>query len=83
MIEILPRPAWQQTAACAGVDPRLFFPATPGQPVNREAKRVCSICPVRQECLDYALDNDERGIWAGTSERERRALRYRRVRAVA
>ncbi|MDU5308733.1 MAG: WhiB family transcriptional regulator, partial [Varibaculum cambriense] len=43
---------------------------------TREAKAVCELCEVRDECLSYALENDERfGIWGGLSERERRRLR--------
>ena len=43
---------------------------------TRDAKRVCSGCSVRAECLEFALANDERfGIWGGLSERERRRLR--------
>ncbi|HJR18350.1 MAG TPA: WhiB family transcriptional regulator, partial [Actinomycetota bacterium] len=41
-----------------------------------EAKRICAQCAVRDECLDYALANDERfGIWGGLSERERRRVK--------
>ena len=43
---------------------------------TREAKRVCMSCEVRAECLEYALEHDERfGIWGGLSERERRRLK--------
>ena len=42
----------------------------------REAKRICADCPVRIECLNYALRRDERyGVWGGMSERERRRLK--------
>lgn len=38
-----------------------------------EAKAICSSCPVRQECLDYALSIKEpHGIWGGLSEVERK-----------
>ena len=41
-----------------------------------DAKKTCLGCPVRHECLQYALDHDERfGIWGGLSERERRRLK--------
>lgn len=69
--------AWQVDALCAQTDPEAFFPEKGGS--TREAKRVCAACLVRQECLDYAMDNDERfGIWGGLSERERRRLRRER-----
>jgi predicted Fe-S protein YdhL (DUF1289 family) len=68
---------WRERAVCAQTDPDAFFPEK-GQS-TREAKRVCAGCEVRSECLQYALDNDERfGVWGGLSERERRA--WRRVR---
>jgi WhiB family redox-sensing transcriptional regulator len=65
---------WQERALCAQTDPEAFFPEKGGS--TREAKRICSGCEVRAECLDYALSHDERfGIWGGLSERERRRLR--------
>lgn len=69
---------WQERALCAQTDPEAFFPEKGGS--TREAKRVCTGCEVRSECLDYALDNDERfGIWGGLSERERRRLKKEAV----
>ena len=65
---------WQERALCAQTDPEAFFPEKGGS--TRDAKRVCSGCTVRAECLEFALANDERfGIWGGLSERERRRLR--------
>ena len=69
--------AWRLNALCAETDPEAFFPEKGGS--TREAKRVCSGCEVRAECLEFALANDERfGIWGGLSERERRRLRLMR-----
>jgi len=69
---------WQERALCAQTDPEAFFPEKGGS--TREAKRICSGCEVRAECLEYALANDERfGIWGGMSERERRKQRRRAV----
>ncbi|WP_436694781.1 MULTISPECIES: WhiB family transcriptional regulator [unclassified Geodermatophilus] len=69
--------AWRLDALCAETDPEAFFPEKGGS--TREAKRVCSGCEVRAECLESALANDERfGIWGGLSERERRRLRLQR-----
>ncbi len=70
-IEELP---WAADAKCLQADPETFFPEKGGS--TREAKRICMQCDVRDECLDYALENDERfGIWGGLSERERRKLK--------
>jgi WhiB family redox-sensing transcriptional regulator len=67
------RPAWHQYGACRGADPNMFFPER-GESV-KEAKAVCARCPVRAECLEYALENHEVvGIWGGLSARERRQL---------
>jgi WhiB family redox-sensing transcriptional regulator len=65
---------WQERALCAQTDPEAFFPEKGGS--TREAKRVCQSCDVRGDCLEYALEHDERfGIWGGLSERERRRLK--------
>jgi len=65
---------WQDRALCAETDPEAFFPEKGGS--TREAKRICSGCEVRAQCLEYALAHDERfGIWGGLSERERRRLK--------
>ena len=68
--------AWQSDSLCAQTDPEAFFPEKGGS--TREAKKICASCEVRNQCLEYALENDERfGIWGGLSERERRKLRKR------
>ena len=72
---------WRLDALCAETDPESFFPEKGGS--TREAKRVCTGCEVRAECLEFALANDERfGIWGGLSERERRRLRLQRREAI-
>jgi WhiB family redox-sensing transcriptional regulator len=73
---------WIALGNCRDVDTALFFPPRGG---NFEApKAVCAGCVVRAECLTHALDHPEHhGIWGGTSERERRALRRARRRARA
>jgi len=65
---------WQVGALCLQVDPEIFFPERGGS--SKAARAVCRDCPVKAECLRYALANREQfGIWGGTSERERRRLR--------
>ena len=73
--------SWRQRAACRGVDPDIFYPASDEE--SDEAKGICGICPVREACLEYALANRERdGVWGGATERERRRLiRQRRKSA--
>ena len=70
--------SWLEQALCAVTDPEAFFPEMGGS--TREAKKICTGCEVKAQCLEYALANDERfGIWGGLSERERRRLRRRAV----
>jgi len=76
---------WRNDALCRGVETDLFFPAGElgEEPVRQAeaAKEVCSRCPVREDCLDYALATDQPfGVWGGTTEGERRAIRRRRRR---
>ena len=69
---------WQDRALCAQTDPEAFFPEKGGS--TREAKKICTGCEVKAECLEYALANDERfGIWGGLSERERRRIKREAV----
>ena len=69
---------WQDRALCAQTDPEAFFPEKGGS--TREAKKICTGCEVKSECLEYALANDERfGIWGGLSERERRRIKREAV----
>lgn len=64
---------WRANALCSQTDPEAFFPEKGG--ATAPAKAVCASCAVAAECLDWALENNERfGIWGGLSERERRRL---------
>lgn len=67
-------PAWQRDAVCAGEDIEKFFPEGKGSS-TAVGKELCSWCPVRRECLQWALDHDERGVWGGTSYRQRERMR--------
>ncbi|WP_432040324.1 WhiB family transcriptional regulator [Streptomyces cucumeris] len=74
--------AWWQNAACTHEDPELFFPVGIAGPAAQQqearAKQVCEGCPVAQACLEYALEAGmTHGVWGGTGEEERRALRRR------
>jgi WhiB family redox-sensing transcriptional regulator len=70
----LKRPSWHAEAACRGVSVDIFFPDSHEDP--RNAIAVCTSCPVRTECLNYALDDPSlKGVWGATSARERSRLR--------
>jgi WhiB family redox-sensing transcriptional regulator len=82
---------WQWKAACRGQQTLFYAPLDPETKTERAAreraaKALCAICPVRVECLDYALRTREPyGVWGGLNEIERRALlrqRERTLRAV-
>jgi WhiB family redox-sensing transcriptional regulator len=74
---------WTTRGACRDAGPDLFFPIGSLGPAQRQiaqAKAVCTACPVRTACLRYALDSGQRaGIWAGTTEDERREIRSART----
>jgi len=64
---------WMARGNCAEQSPSLFFPSD-GVGVE-VAKKVCADCPVKELCLEYALENRiDHGVWGGTSERERRRI---------
>lgn len=65
---------WQEQGLCAQVDNDAFFVEKGGS--TRDAVRICIGCDVREKCLQYALDQDERfGVWGGLTERQRRKLK--------
>ena len=58
----------------------MFFPGR-GESAG-PARQICAGCPVREPCLDYAISHGiVHGIWGGLAERDRRALRSRRMGA--
>jgi len=74
---------WMADARCRDLPPAVFFPSD-GAGVE-VARRYCAECPVRTQCLEYALGNHiDHGVWGGTSERERRRIaRSRRAQGTA
>ncbi|GAA2654464.1 MULTISPECIES: WhiB family transcriptional regulator [Streptomyces] len=78
---------WRHEAACRWEDPDLFFPVGTGGPALlqiEEAKAVCHRCPVRENCLQWALDGgQDLGVCGGMSEDERRTVKRRAARARA
>jgi hypothetical protein len=85
---ILPRviaqAEWLDDAACKDVDDANIFFAE-GSSTNREALgsprllrayEMCAGCSVRRPCLNAAIEMNSVGVWAGTSETERRAVAH-------
>lgn len=78
---------WRLDAACFTADSSLTSTMYPthaeGDDVDR-AKAVCAGCPVRDECLEFAMaTNQDHGVWGGLSEQDRRRLRRSRRRRAA
>lgn len=68
---------WMEKGLCRLEPPETFFPSD-GVGVEI-AKRICEQCPVKAECLEYALENRiDHGVWGGTSERQRRRILKKR-----
>jgi WhiB family redox-sensing transcriptional regulator len=73
------RRRWSVHALCATSDPEIFFP--PSESPAAEARQICAQCPVRRQCLAYAVTAGEPyGIWGGLGPDERRSLRRRLLR---
>ncbi|MGH9063395.1 MAG: WhiB family transcriptional regulator [Acidimicrobiales bacterium] len=77
---------WQGRAACRGPHASIFFPPSHFERKEEKhvresrAKAICAGCPVRRECLDYALRiREPHGIWGGLNELERKVLLARRA----
>jgi WhiB family redox-sensing transcriptional regulator len=69
--------SWMAQGNCADQPPTTFFPSD-GVGVE-VARRICATCPVKEPCLEYALEQRiDHGVWGGCSERERRRILKRR-----
>lgn len=78
-LEELTDTRWQELAVCRGTNPNVFF--TNDTDTEKMAKKLCAICEVRTECLEYALlTNQDDGVWGGRNTIERRRMR-RQLRA--
>jgi WhiB family transcriptional regulator, redox-sensing transcriptional regulator len=72
--------SWEESARCGQYDPEIFFDPTVRS--ERRAKSICAQCPVRVDCLAYALSvRTEFGVWGGLNGRERSSLLRRSRRA--
>jgi WhiB family redox-sensing transcriptional regulator len=72
----MPPDFWQDRAACYGIDPDVFFPASEEE--AGPALTYCGGCSIKDTCLAWALKNRERyGVWGGTTEQQRRRIQRR------
>ena len=69
---------WRDGARCKNIpEPELFFETG----YDKEAKKFCNQCPVRQHCLNEAVeDNLDFGVWGGMNSRERGKLTRQMLR---
>jgi WhiB family transcriptional regulator, redox-sensing transcriptional regulator len=78
---------WRAASACLNADPDMFFPVAAGTAAGKQtarALRICQGCPVRQQCLDFAMQSGEKdGIWGGTTPEQRIRARRGRNRGTA
>lgn len=79
---------WQEDALCREYDVDLFFgPDQPESEIEKQAreahaKTVCQRCPVKEPCLEFAMETNQKyGIWGGLTDKERASLKRRRARA--
>lgn len=77
MIDVhVDHPKWMANAACHGIGDMFYVENNADESLALAAKRVCALCPVRLECLSYALERNERwGIWGGATASERMKMR--------
>lgn len=69
---------WKEEGLCWNTDPSPFFPDRGASTVP--AKMICYICPVQNECLEFAIEKPQPGVWGGKSETERAKIRRERRR---
>jgi WhiB family redox-sensing transcriptional regulator len=89
MMDVAPDRSWQARGLCRGNHSHLFFPpSTVERKEERErrekkAKAICHVCPVKVDCLEFALEiREPYGIWGGLTETERRQVLARRAASV-
>lgn len=85
LLSLIQSETWRRDAACAvpDIDPDIFFPDPEFHPKDErqamaaEARTICASCPVKSDCLEWALNNlplTVQGIYAGTSYGQRKRM---------
>lgn len=68
-------PEWFARGACVGRDPSLFEPSATNATSTAPWRGICQSCPIREFCLEYAVDNETYGNWGGLTSNERKQLK--------
>lgn len=72
---------WRDRAECIGAPNEIFFPTSMSIYRYDQAKAICEICPVTQECLESVLDledlEDRWGVFGGLTPPERAEVRWK------
>ena len=70
---------WED-AACKFTDTDSFYPEGAGEALatNRVLIKICNNCPIKSECANYAIHNEQHGFWGGLSPSERAEIRKRK-----
>lgn len=68
---------WMEEGICNYENRGLFYSLYIGE--QREAVKICQKCPIIDKCREYAITNNEIGVWGGTTEKQRRKLRFNKA----
>ena len=69
---------WRKEGACVGLGPEKFYKDYHTKDELAELKDLCNGCVVKEECLKHALQYEEWGVWAGTTQEQRERWRKRK-----
>jgi WhiB family transcriptional regulator, redox-sensing transcriptional regulator len=71
--------SWMVQSKCKELGTEYFFPTDDDEWLDIDlAKSTCKLCPVREQCLDWAIYiKDDEGVWGGIEGEKRRKLRYK------
>ena len=76
--------AWSKVdwtdAACKFTDTDSFYPEGAGESLatNKVLAKICNDCPIKSECANYAIHNEQHGFWGGLSPSDRAGIRRRK-----
>lgn len=75
-------PFFDGTQPCREIGTDLFFPEDYSDALKLKVlvKPICDSCRFSSPCLQWALENDEIGIWAGTTDSDRQRIKRKKVR---